>query len=95
MFLPAGAYRCGPCPVVAIQKRYLGTPYDTAFIYASVDADIVRMILRSGKVVGKKVDTKWVGRLIFTKSIGSDVPVDLTDSYKRQKRRKGSIEGED
>ncbi|XP_051915729.1 protein-glutamine gamma-glutamyltransferase 5-like isoform X1 [Hippocampus zosterae] len=84
--MSGGAYRCGPCPVVAIQRRYLGTPYDTAFVYASVDADIVRMIVRSGKVVGKKVDTKWVGRLIFTKSIGSDVPVDLTDSYKRQKQ---------
>ncbi|XP_077431054.1 protein-glutamine gamma-glutamyltransferase 5-like isoform X2 [Vanacampus margaritifer] len=83
----AGIYRCGPCPVVAIQRRCLDTPYDTAFVYASVDADIVRMIVRSGKVVGKKVDTKWVGRLIFTKSIGSDVPEDLTDSYKRKKNQ--------
>ncbi|XP_077371127.1 protein-glutamine gamma-glutamyltransferase 5-like isoform X2 [Festucalex cinctus] len=82
----AGIYRCGPCPVVAIQRRCLDTPYDTAFVYASVDADVVRMIVRSGKVVGKKVDTKWVGRLIFTKSIGLDVPEDLTDSYKRKKK---------
>nr|XP_061802171.1 protein-glutamine gamma-glutamyltransferase 5-like [Nerophis lumbriciformis] len=90
-----GVYRCGPCPVVAIQRRFLNTPYDTAFIYASVDADIVRMIVRSGKVVAKKVDTKWVGRLIFTKSIGSDVPEDLTDSYKKQKICHSSRAGPD
>ncbi|XP_037099763.1 protein-glutamine gamma-glutamyltransferase 5-like isoform X2 [Syngnathus acus] len=82
----AGIYRCGPCPVVAIQRRSLDIPYDTAFIYASVDSDIVRMIVQSGKVVEKKVDTQWVGRSIFTKSIGSDVPEDLTESYKRQKK---------
>ncbi|XP_061657142.1 protein-glutamine gamma-glutamyltransferase 5-like isoform X2 [Syngnathoides biaculeatus] len=82
----AGVYRCGPCPVAAIRRRCLRIPYDSAFIYASVDADIVRMIVRSGKVVAKKVDTKWVGRLIFTKSIGSDAPEDLTDSYKRKKK---------
>ncbi|KAM9829210.1 protein-glutamine gamma-glutamyltransferase 5-like [Syngnathus typhle] len=84
--MSAGIYRCGPCPVVAIQRRSLDIPYDTAFIYASVDSDIVRMIVQSGKVVGKKVDTQWVGRSIFTKSIGSDVPEDLTESYKRQKK---------
>ncbi|XP_061528444.1 protein-glutamine gamma-glutamyltransferase 5-like isoform X2 [Phycodurus eques] len=82
----AGVYRCGPCPVVAIRRRCLNTPYDTAFVYASVDADIVRVIVRSGKVVGRKVDTEWVGRLIFTKSIGSDAPEELTDSYKRKKK---------
>ncbi|XP_061624140.1 protein-glutamine gamma-glutamyltransferase E-like [Phyllopteryx taeniolatus] len=81
----AGVYRCGPCPVVAIRRRCLNTPYDTAFLYASVDADIVRMIVRSGKVVGRKVDTEWVGRLIITKTIGSDAPEELTDSYKRKK----------
>nr|XP_057940072.1 protein-glutamine gamma-glutamyltransferase 5-like [Doryrhamphus excisus] len=82
----AGMYRCGPCPVAAIRGRCLSTAYDAAFIYASVDADIVRMIVRSGHVVGKTVDSEWVGRLIYTKHIGSDTAEDLTGSYKKKKR---------
>ncbi|XP_073326324.1 protein-glutamine gamma-glutamyltransferase 5-like [Pagrus major] len=80
-----GIYRCGPCPVVAVQQHYLSTRYDTPFIYASVDADIVRLILRNGQVVGRKVDTEGVGQLIYTKSIGSDKPENLAQSYKSKK----------
>ncbi|KAM9855182.1 LOW QUALITY PROTEIN: protein-glutamine gamma-glutamyltransferase 2-like [Aulostomus maculatus] len=80
----AGIYTCGPCPVVAVQQRCLGAPYDSAFIYASVDADIVRLIVRDGLVVGRTVDTEWVGQLIYTKCIGSDTPENLTQSYKRK-----------
>ncbi|XP_061758736.1 protein-glutamine gamma-glutamyltransferase 5-like isoform X4 [Nerophis ophidion] len=79
----AGMYRCGPCPVAAIRGRCLSTPYDAAFLYASVDADIVRMIVRSGRLVSKTTDTRWVGRSIFTKSVGSDAAEDLTESYKK------------
>ncbi|XP_054655733.1 protein-glutamine gamma-glutamyltransferase 5-like isoform X2 [Dunckerocampus dactyliophorus] len=82
----AGMYRCGPCPVAAIRARCLSAAYDAAFIYASVDANIVRMIVRSGHVVSKTVDTEWVGSLIFTKRIGSDTAEDLTGSYKKKKR---------
>ncbi|XP_071767269.2 protein-glutamine gamma-glutamyltransferase 2-like [Centroberyx gerrardi] len=80
----AGIFCCGPCPVVAIQRGCLGVPYDTSFVYASVDADVVRLIMRDGLVVGRTVDTQWVGQLIYTKSIGSDRPENLTQAYKRK-----------
>nr|XP_046253906.1 protein-glutamine gamma-glutamyltransferase 2-like isoform X2 [Scatophagus argus] len=90
----AGIYCCGPCPVVAIKHRCLGTPYDSSFIYASVDADIVRLIVRNGQVVGRTVDKEWVGQLIYTKSIGSDRPENLTQTYKSKKRGQIAIKEE-
>ncbi|KAG8002897.1 Protein-glutamine gamma-glutamyltransferase 2 [Nibea albiflora] len=56
----AGVYSCGPCPVAAIQHRDLGTPYDTGFVLASVDADIIRLIVRNGQVVGRMEDTNLI-----------------------------------
>ncbi|XP_035864082.1 protein-glutamine gamma-glutamyltransferase 5-like [Sander lucioperca] len=78
----AGKFCCGPCPVAAIQRHCLRAPYDTSFVYASVDADVIRMIVRNGLVVERKVDTECVGQLICTKSIGSDSPENLTQTYK-------------
>ncbi|KAM6981908.1 protein-glutamine gamma-glutamyltransferase 2-like [Tautogolabrus adspersus] len=91
----AGIYCCGPCPVVAIQQRCLGAHYDSAFICASVDADIIRLIVRDGLVVGRTVDTEAVGQLIYTKSIGSDRPENLTPAYKGKKRGQpaGAVRG--
>lgn len=86
----AGIFRCGPCPVVAVQQHCFSTPYDTPFIYASVDADVVRLILRNGQVVGRKVDSEQVGQLIYTKSIGSDKPQNLARTYKGKKSKTGS-----
>uniref|UniRef100_A0A3B4UN21 Protein-glutamine gamma-glutamyltransferase 2-like n=1 Tax=Seriola dumerili TaxID=41447 RepID=A0A3B4UN21_SERDU len=85
----AGTYRCGPCSVAAVQHRVLGNAFDTPFICASVDADVERLIVRSGAVVSRKVDKEAVGQLIYTKSIGSDGPENLTQTYKskRCKRR--------
>ncbi|XP_008316607.1 protein-glutamine gamma-glutamyltransferase 5-like isoform X2 [Cynoglossus semilaevis] len=81
----AGIYVCGPCPVAAIQQRCLKAPYDAPFIYASVDADVIRLIVRNGLVVGRKVDSECVGALIYTKGIGTDKPENLTNSYKMKK----------
>ncbi|XP_008291944.1 protein-glutamine gamma-glutamyltransferase 5-like [Stegastes partitus] len=82
----AGLFRCGPSPVAAVQLRCFGAPHDTSFIYASVDADVIRLIVRDGRVVGRTVDTEWVGQLICTKSLGSDRPENLTQTYKGKKR---------
>lgn len=83
----AGVFVCGPCPVAAIQQRCFSAPYDAPFIYASVDADVVRLIVRNGLVVERTVDTESVGRLIYTKSIGSDQPDNLTQAYKSKKSK--------
>ncbi|XP_041654555.1 protein-glutamine gamma-glutamyltransferase 2-like [Cheilinus undulatus] len=81
----AGIFCCGPCPVAAVQQRFLKIPFDTPFLHASVNADIVRLIVRDGRVVGRKVDSETVGQLIYTKSVGSDRPEDLTPAYKAKK----------
>ncbi|XP_076597691.1 protein-glutamine gamma-glutamyltransferase 2-like [Chaetodon auriga] len=83
----AGIYCCGPCPVTAIQRRCGGTPYDFAFICASVDADVLRLIVHNGRVVGKTVDTECVGQIIYTKSINSDRPENLTQNYKKKREQ--------
>ncbi|XP_054602147.2 protein-glutamine gamma-glutamyltransferase 5 [Nothobranchius furzeri] len=80
-----GVFCCGPCPVAAIQ-RCINVPFDTRFLYAAVDADVHRVILRNGQVVGETLSSQCVGQLICTKSIGWDRPQDLTMTYKSIKR---------
>ena len=80
-------FRCGPCPVAAIQRRCLNVLYDTPFLYAAVDADVVRLIIHNGLVVGWTVDSESVGQLICTKSINSDRPENLMQSYKGKKSK--------
>ncbi|XP_030588495.1 protein-glutamine gamma-glutamyltransferase 2 [Archocentrus centrarchus] len=87
----AGIFCCGPCPVAAIQEHCLAARYDAPFIYASVDADVTRFIVHNGLGVGRTVDTECVGQLIYTKSIGSDKPENLTLTYKAGKREKPSV----
>ncbi|XP_041858874.1 protein-glutamine gamma-glutamyltransferase 5-like isoform X2 [Melanotaenia boesemani] len=82
----AGVFRCGPCPVAAIQRHCFSAPYDTPFLYAAVDADVIQLIVKNGLVVGRAVHTEQVGQLICTKSIGSDRPENLTLTYKGIKR---------
>ncbi|XP_015252084.1 PREDICTED: protein-glutamine gamma-glutamyltransferase 5-like [Cyprinodon variegatus] len=84
--LSRGVYRCGPCPVAAIRERCLLVPYDTPFLYASVDGDVHRVIVDNGHVVGETLDSKAVGRLICTKSVGSSCLSNLTHSYKGLKK---------
>uniref|UniRef100_A0AAV2LWM6 protein-glutamine gamma-glutamyltransferase n=1 Tax=Knipowitschia caucasica TaxID=637954 RepID=A0AAV2LWM6_KNICA len=81
-----GIYCCGPCPVSAVQNRVLRCAFDASFILASVDADVVRLIVRDGLVVGRSVDRQCVGQLIYTKSIGSNKPQNLTHTYKTNNR---------
>ncbi|XP_054464590.1 protein-glutamine gamma-glutamyltransferase 5-like [Anoplopoma fimbria] len=83
----AGVFCCGPSPVSGVQGHCLRARYDTSFVYASVDADVVRLIVRDGLVVGRTVDTEGVGQLIYTKSIGSDAPENLTGTYKRKRSK--------
>lgn len=73
--------------MVAVQQHCFNTPFDTPFIYASVDADVRRLILRNGQVVGEAVDTERVGQVIYTKRVGSDSAENLTESYKGEKSK--------
>ncbi|XP_030222201.1 protein-glutamine gamma-glutamyltransferase 2 [Gadus morhua] len=78
----AGEFCCGPAPVWAVRRAAVGVPYDTAFVFAAVDADVVRVILDRDRVLGRSVDRTSVGRLVCTKTPGADRPEDLTRLYK-------------
>ncbi|XP_076028147.1 protein-glutamine gamma-glutamyltransferase 2-like [Genypterus blacodes] len=74
---------CGPASLKAIKAGDLTMQYDTPFIFAEVNADVVDMVrLSTGEFVKFSESTKSVGRFISTKSVGSDKRHDLTHKYK-------------
>ncbi|KAF7652497.1 hypothetical protein LDENG_00096110 [Lucifuga dentata] len=78
-----GVFCCGPSPVRAIQEGELTKKYDTPFIFAEVNADVVDLVrLSNGEFVKFSGSTKSVGRNISTKSVGSDKRHDITHQYK-------------
>ncbi|XP_075882707.1 protein-glutamine gamma-glutamyltransferase 5-like isoform X2 [Nelusetta ayraudi] len=85
----AGVFCCGPCPVGAIRRRHLTARFDAPFVYASVDANIVRRVVSHGRVVGTAVDTESVGSFICTKSVDSDAAENLTPAYKSLQSHRG------
>ncbi|XP_030068826.1 protein-glutamine gamma-glutamyltransferase 6 isoform X2 [Microcaecilia unicolor] len=78
-----GRYCCGPASVKAIKEGDVQMDYDTAFVFASVNADRSTWIYYD-KNIKERVycDTKLVGQNISTKAVGSDDRVDITANYK-------------
>ncbi|KAJ8340707.1 hypothetical protein SKAU_G00353400 [Synaphobranchus kaupii] len=77
-----GVYCCGPCPVAAIRKRQVDLAFDARFVYAAVNADVLRIVVANGRVLDQSMDTERVGSKIYTKSIGVNKPQDITGAYK-------------
>ncbi|XP_072291815.1 protein-glutamine gamma-glutamyltransferase 2 [Eucyclogobius newberryi] len=81
--LSEGTFCCGPCPVAAIKEGNLSVKYDAPFIFAEVNADIVEWIVRSdGHQQKIRVDERYVGQYISTKSVWGDHREDVTQNYK-------------
>lgn len=81
--LSEGKFCCGPCPVAAIKEGNLSVKYDAAFIFAEVNADIVEWIVRrDGQREKVRVDERYVGKNISTKSVWGDSREDVTLHYK-------------
>uniref|UniRef100_A0A8C7TLJ8 Transglutaminase-like domain-containing protein n=1 Tax=Oncorhynchus mykiss TaxID=8022 RepID=A0A8C7TLJ8_ONCMY len=78
--------------VKGIRKRRYDALYDAPFIYASVNADVVTVIVRDGLVLGRSVDTQRVESHILTKNVGSDGPQSLTCAYKCNETTVQSLE---
>ena len=38
-------YQCGPCPVKAVKRGDINVPYDTAFVFGEVNADVVNWVV--------------------------------------------------
>ncbi|XP_073411350.1 protein-glutamine gamma-glutamyltransferase E-like isoform X1 [Dendrobates tinctorius] len=78
-----GIYCCGPAPRVAIKEGDVNLKYDVAFMFASVNADLQHWIhFDDGTKKRISNDTKYIGKYISTKAVGSDDRVDVTNSYK-------------
>ncbi|XP_022597406.1 protein-glutamine gamma-glutamyltransferase 2-like isoform X1 [Seriola dumerili] len=78
-----GVYCCGPASLRSIKEGELTLKYDTPFIFAEVNADVVDLVsLSNGKFVKFGGSTKSVGCFISTKAVGSDNREDITHQYK-------------
>ncbi|XP_040186223.1 protein-glutamine gamma-glutamyltransferase E-like [Rana temporaria] len=81
--LSEGFYRCGPAPLVAIREGDVDLKYDVGFMFASVNADLTQWITFSdGTKKRVSNDTKYIGKYISTKAVGSEDRIDVTHMYK-------------
>lgn len=63
-----GVYTCGPCPVAAVKKGICTIPFDTAFVFAEVNADEVHWeLLPGGDAKRIKLLKNTTGKFISTK----------------------------
>ncbi|XP_065610599.1 protein-glutamine gamma-glutamyltransferase 2 [Cyrtonyx montezumae] len=77
-----GVYCCGPAPVKAIKEGELQVQYDSPFVFAEVNADVVYWIVQSDGEQRKSTHSSVVGKNISTKSVGRDSREDITHTYK-------------
>ncbi|XP_075905294.1 coagulation factor XIII A chain-like [Nelusetta ayraudi] len=77
-----GRYRCGPASLTAIKTGEVSYGYDTKFIIAEVNSDVVHHRYEDGEYTVFKVDKTHVGKLICTKAVGSHNLMDITNTYK-------------
>ncbi|XP_036433992.1 coagulation factor XIII, A1 polypeptide a, tandem duplicate 1 [Colossoma macropomum] len=78
-----GYYRCGPTSVRAVKEGMLGYQFDAPFVFAEVNSDVVfHKRDKYGNMTVIASNTTYVGQLIVTKSIGSNMAEDVTENYK-------------
>uniref|UniRef100_A0A8C2GNM8 protein-glutamine gamma-glutamyltransferase n=1 Tax=Cyprinus carpio TaxID=7962 RepID=A0A8C2GNM8_CYPCA len=77
-------FRCGPAAVTAIYERRVDAQYDVPFVYAAVNGNVHRVIVKNGKVLSTSIDKNRVGALICTKHPGSMHMQDITSEYKTE-----------
>ncbi|XP_044310646.1 coagulation factor XIII A chain isoform X2 [Varanus komodoensis] len=78
-----GMYRCGPASVQAVKHGHVCFQFDTPFIYAEVNSDVVySKAMTNGTRLIQHIDKTQIGSLIVTKEVGTDKMKDITDQYK-------------
>ncbi|CAL8399264.1 unnamed protein product [Arctogadus glacialis] len=78
-----GYYRCGPASVAAVKQGQVYYPYDTPFVFAEVNSDVIHKTV--DKYGGQKVflvEKDRVGLALLTKAVGSNAIEDITHTYK-------------
>ncbi|XP_008299728.1 protein-glutamine gamma-glutamyltransferase 2-like [Stegastes partitus] len=80
-----GVYCCGPSPVAAILCGDTELKYDLPFVFAEVNADIVRWKVNADGSKRKMYSDSWtVGQNISTKAVGCNMRDDITNNYKHR-----------
>ncbi|XP_048364457.1 coagulation factor XIII A chain [Sphaerodactylus townsendi] len=80
-----GMYRCGPASVQAIKHGHVCFQFDSPFIFAEVNSDVVySKVMKNAEKEVKYVDKTHIGKLILTKEVGTDRKKDVTELYKFQ-----------
>uniref|UniRef100_S4RRN8 protein-glutamine gamma-glutamyltransferase n=1 Tax=Petromyzon marinus TaxID=7757 RepID=S4RRN8_PETMA len=78
-----GMFCCGPAPVRAVRKGQVSLGYETPFVFAEVNADVVMWsVAADGRRTRMSCNTDHVGRCISTKRAGCDEREDITLQYK-------------
>ncbi|XP_077952530.1 coagulation factor XIII A chain-like [Gasterosteus aculeatus] len=87
-----GHFRCGPASVNAIKEGILCHPFDSGFVFAEVNSDVVfHKKDKFGTLTPYRVEKTIIGTAIYTKAVGANQPSDITQTYKYQE---GSREDE-
>ncbi|XP_073534820.1 coagulation factor XIII A chain [Phyllobates terribilis] len=78
-----GMFRCGPASVQAIKHGHVCFQFDTPFLFAEVNSDIVySKVMKDATREVQCIDKTHVGQKILTKEIGGNGALDITDLYK-------------
>ncbi|XP_061447292.1 coagulation factor XIII A chain [Rhineura floridana] len=78
-----GMYRCGPASIQAIKHGHVCFQFDTPFVFAEVNSDVVySKAMQNGTKVVQHVDKTQIGKLILTKEEGRDAVKEITEQYK-------------
>ncbi|KFQ25330.1 Protein-glutamine gamma-glutamyltransferase 6, partial [Mesitornis unicolor] len=78
-----GIYQCGPASTRAIKEGDVNLDYDSSFVFAAVNADVVTWIHHSNKRKERIYsNTGKIGKFISTKALGTNSRVDVTANYK-------------
>nr|XP_033819896.1 protein-glutamine gamma-glutamyltransferase E-like isoform X1 [Geotrypetes seraphini] len=78
-----GLYQSGPASVKAVKEGDVDLKYDTPFVFAELNADVVTwMVYKDGRELRIKSDSSSVGKFISTKSVGNNSRLDITGNYK-------------
>ncbi|TDG96377.1 hypothetical protein EPR50_G00240840, partial [Perca flavescens] len=78
-----GYYRCGPASMTAVKEGLLCHPFDSGFVFAEVNSDVIFYQQdRYGTLTPYKVKKDYIGKAVYTKSLGSNSPNNITQYYK-------------
>ncbi|XP_062335533.1 coagulation factor XIII A chain-like isoform X2 [Osmerus eperlanus] len=79
----SGYYCCGPASVKAVKEGQVSYPFDMKFVFAEVASYVVfQKRDEYGVLTPFHTDKTCVGKLVLTKSVDSDEPADITNTYK-------------